>query len=702
MSASNDDEVPISSSNSSVSRLLPRIFHHDVQKNENRMIMPLPSDFESSDLWNAQQREEANMKRLVQMAKHQQSLIMMVAPANESPRRRQQQSLSRSTDVDDGPVDVDCVRSSRPVDVDSISEESTSSTGSFKMRSFLQTIQPSTPTSVSASEKTMRISNVTDIEHGSDKIMRISNVNDIEHGTERALRISNVNGVEHAVSVPEETRWRPMLVGGSLVCLLVLAIIVVIVSVTLLQQSQDSLKDVEHTFGPTFVESSSTPPSMAPLTNAPLTGVPSQLPSVAPSTFPTLTLFPTVTPKPTASQSPTSIFSTRIFDTLKQLSGEQLQEQYGHSVALSGDGSILAVGAPYYSHNDVMQKCGRVQVFERSGTEWKLKGETLVGRNSLDQFGYALSLSEDGTRLAVSEPYFHGPAGDRSGNVRVFDFDGEKWSLVGQEIGGEAAVALFGHSLALAGDGTRLAVGSPYYDDGVLNLVGRVSIFELEENSWQLVGQALDGQRSLDWFGWSVDLSQDGNVICVGAPRNTEYGGYARCFQWKKGAWTQVGSDIINDIGDVQLSDRFGMAVSLSPDGTRVAIGSPWKDANGGIRRSGLVAVYELTEQQNEHDEWRLLGNEFVGLDPNSKLGSSLDLSGEYLSIGILGLNRVSVHRWTGLCWDTVTSPLQSDRQRDDFGYSIAMSNDGTVVIVGATENSQTGGKGYARVLERL
>jgi hypothetical protein len=144
------------------------------------------------------------------------------------------------------------------------------------------------------------------------------------------------------------------------------------------------------------------------------------------------------------------------------------------------------------------------------------------------------------------------------------------------------------------------------------------------------------------------------------------------------------------------------MAVSLSPDGTRVAIGSPWKDSNGGIRRSGLVAVYELTEQQNEHDEWRLLGNEFVGLDPNSKLGSSLDLSGEYLSIGILGLNRVSVHRWTGLCWDTVTSPLQSDQQRDDFGYSIAMSNDGTVVLVGATENSQTGGMGYARVLERL
>jgi hypothetical protein len=143
------------------------------------------------------------------------------------------------------------------------------------------------------------------------------------------------------------------------------------------------------------------------------------------------------------------------------------------------------------------------------------------------------------------------------------------------------------------------------------------------------------------------------------------------------------------------------MAVSLSPDGTRVAIGSPWKDLNGGVRKSGLVAVYELTEQLTEHDEWSLLGNKFVGLDPNNKLGWSLDLSGDYLSIGILGLNRVSVHRWTGLGWDTVASPLQSDQQRDDYGYSIAMSGDGKVVVVGATENSQ-GGKGYARVLERL
>jgi hypothetical protein len=310
-------------------------------------------------------------------------------------------------------------------------------------------------------------------------------------------------------------------------------------------------------------------------------------------------------------------------------------------------------------------------------------------------------LSEDGTRLAVSEPDFDGPAGDRSGNVRVFDFDGEKWSLVGQEIGGEAAVALFGHSLALSGDGTRLAVGSPYYDNGVLNFSGRVRVFELKEKSWQLVGDALDGQWSLDWFGWSVDVSSDGNVICAGAPRNTEYGGYARCFQLQKSAWTQVGSDIINDIGDVQLSDQFGMAVSLSSDGTRVAIGSPWKDLNGGVRNSGLVAVYELTEQLTEHDEWRLLGNEFVGLGPNNKLGWSLDLSGDYLAIGIPGLNRVSVHRWTGLGWDTVTSPLQSDQQRDDYGSSIAMSSDGKVVVVGATENSQ-GRKGYARVLECL
>jgi hypothetical protein len=291
-----------------------------------------------------------------------------------------------------------------------------------------------------------------------------------------------------------------------------------------------------------------------------------------------------------------------------------------------------------------------------------------------------------------------GPAGDRSGNVRVFDYDGAtSWILVGDEIGGEAVADLFGLSLALSGNGKRLAVGSPYHDgDEGVNLSGRVRVYEFMDKSWKTVGDPLDGPQSLDWFGWAVDLSFDGTALAVGAPRNTKHGGFVKCFEWDKGKWKQSGPDIINKIGNsIQIDDRFGMAVSISDDGKQVAVGSPWKDLDDRIRKSGLVAVYQLTG-----GEWTLLGDAFVGSSPNDRLGWSLQLSGEYLAIGIPGSNEVSFHRWTGSYWDTISSPMQGDQQRDDYGHSVAVSGDGNVVIVGATESSQSG-TGYARVLAR-
>jgi hypothetical protein len=387
-----------------------------------------------------------------------------------------------------------------------------------------------------------------------------------------------------------------------------------------------------------------------------------------------------------------------MYNTLATVKGSEQLESFGSSVSLSGDGNIMAVGAPDYSQDGLAQS-GRVQVFERSNEGWQLKGSALVGRHSLDQFGHAVSLSSDGSRLAVSEIGFDGPRGDKSGNVRVFDFDGEEWRMVGQEIGGEALATLSGLSLVLAGNGNRLAVGSPYRYNGDFDLAGRVHIFEWTGNSWQPVGDALDGAESRDWFGWSVDISNDGNSICVGAPRNAEYGGCVKCFRWTDGAWRQVGSDLVNNVGNVQLDDRFGMAVSLSEDGKVVAIGAPLKDLNDRDRNSGLVVVYQLDA---DGEDWTLLGDVFVGLQAEDRFGWSLNLSGDYLSVGIPGLNQVSIHRWTdGLGWDTVSSPLQGDQEGDQFGYCVATSSDAKIVAVGATQKNN-GGTGYGRVLERL
>ena len=686
------------------------------------------SDSQSEGSEARSKREEAHMKRLVHMAKQQQSLMSAwfaassgrdVTNALPPMRRRSPRSLKRTSS---GPVDVDNVdasseqtlrrQKSKPVDVDTLSEQSvashSSAGSSSSSKSFFQRVFPvATDTASAASDggKTVKISNVTDVESGIP------------------------------MDDDEATGWplRRRLIAASLFCFLIAAVLTVTVSLIVSgvendgnaedsALSGDTLEGRDSGFptaAPTFedtdieVTSSSSISSQAPswspswMPSGGPTSTPSNFPTFSPSASPTSepsavpSISPTTSPAPSASPSlsPTTIFSTSEFDTLILLSGEQILEQYGHTVAVSGDGTVIAVGAPNYYDSDKLSKSGRVQVFERLARQWRLRGQTLYGRNELDHFGYAVSLSEDGSRLAVSEPGLDGPAGDRAGNVRVFDYDGAAtWILTGNEIGGEAVADLFGLSLSLSGDGKRLAVGSPYHDgDETVSLSGQVRVFEYKDKSWKTVGDPLDGPQSLDWYGWAIDLSFDGTTIAVGAPRNIQHGGFVRCFEWDKGSWKQAGSDIINTVGDsIQLDDRFGMAVSVSSDGKRVAIGSPWKDQDTNIRRSGLVAVYQLVK-----NEWTLLGDPFSGSNINDRFGWSLQLSGDILAIGIPGQNKVSMHRWTGSYWDTVSMPLQAEEQRDEYGHSVAISTDGSIVVVGATESSQAG-TGYAQVLQQV
>ena len=675
----------------------------------SRPAMVKRRDSDSED-GNPQQREEAHIKRLVVMAKQQQSLMTAWFAASSGkdvgdalpPRRPRPVSRqsSRVSSVSSTPVDLDSI------DEDAASVFSSSGGGSSKIRSFLHLMLPKTGTpsttqskSVSSGSETVRVSNLTDVEHG--------------------IPVGASNGSD------DHPKWTSRrIIGWSLGIILVLAILTVVVSVVLLMQGRGSddsdipVSGQTTTSYPPWPDENEMPTNAPTSTMAPSAGRPSKTPTTPPSLTPTKapTFFPTAAPSftPTAlpsaspsvsptrspapstspTQAPTSIFSTSEFNSLMTLRGDQVSELFGYTVAMSGDGAVMAVGAPNYADQG-LSRSGRVQVFELANNQWQLMGQTLLGRNDMDQFGLAIALSEDGSQLAVSEPGFDGPAGDRSGNVRVFDYDGTEWTPKGQEIGGEAIADLFGLSLALSGNGTRLAVGSPYHDnDNDVNLSGRVRVLQLKGNSWQVVGEALDGSQSLDWFGWSVDMSFDGDVLAVGAPRNTEHGGYVRCFEWSKGAWKQAGLDIVNELGDIKQDDRFGLAVSLSPDGKRVAVGSPWKDL-GRARSSGLVAVYELTD-----NEWSVIGEPFEGLGSNYRLGWDLQLSDEYLTIGVPGMNQVSFHQWTGFSWDTVTSPLQGDEQGDEFGYSVASSKDGKFVIVGATESSQ-GDSGYVRVLQR-
>ena len=160
----------------------------------------------------------------------------------------------------------------------------------------------------------------------------------------------------------------------------------------------------------------------------------------------------------------------------------------------------------------------------------------------------------------------------------------------------------FGNSVDISSDGKTLAIGAPGdYEandrPGYVRVYYLESIYYLESNdltsSWTQIGQDIIGEADGDGFGSSVSLSDDGKTLAVGAPYNDGNGkgsGHVRVYRMDDSStsWTQVGEDIDGDA----IDDYSGFAVSLSADGTTVAIGAPWNADNGYI--SGHVRIFSI------------------------------------------------------------------------------------------------------------
>ena len=103
-------------------------------------------------------------------------------------------------------------------------------------------------------------------------------------------------------------------------------------------------------------------------------------------------------------------------------------------------------------------------------------GTDIDGEVGNDQSGRSVSLSSDGTRVAIGAYLNDGANGNASGHVRVYDWNGTAWTQVGTDIDGEAASDLSGTSVALSSDGTRVAIGA-YGNDGNGSDSGHVRVY---------------------------------------------------------------------------------------------------------------------------------------------------------------------------------------------------------------------------------
>lgn len=396
-------------------------------------------------------------------------------------------------------------------------------------------------------------------------------------------------------------------------------------------------------------------------------------------------------------------------------------DHFGSSVALSRDGSTLAVAAHWeasaatgvngnQSDNSIPQ-AGAVYVFTRTGTTWTQqayvkasntgrpgKGGDDVGDG--DQFGYAMALSGDGNTLAAGaitedggamqiDGNQHDDSATSAGAVYVYARTGTTWAQQAYvKTSHMGAGDLLGFALALSFDGNTLAATAfdedgagkgfnPAHDNASINS-GALYIFTRQTGTWSQQAY-LKGSRNetSDGFGFAVGLSDDGNTVAVGAgdeaclTPGVDPPGCMDDAPPGRGANIWVGAAYVFVRTGATWAEQtfikapnarpytsFGAKLALSGDGNTLAVSSYLEDSGGRGVRPPMVQQLLVQEMLNAWREGRNQAEESGAVYFYTRTGG----------------------KWTAGAYVKATNTDAGD----EFGSTLALSTDGRMMVVGA------------------
>mmetsp|Transcript_5446 Transcript_5446/g.6211 ORF Transcript_5446/g.6211 Transcript_5446/m.6211 type:complete len:586 (+) Transcript_5446:191-1948(+) len=367
--------------------------------------------------------------------------------------------------------------------------------------------------------------------------------------------------------------------------------------------------------------------------------------------------------------------------------GTTLYRESNSHVALSGDGSTVAIGSLQFN---AFRGLVRVHRQDPTSSEWNQVGSDIVPENddAPGLMGTAVSLSQDGTMLAVGSP-------DRLARVQVYRLVENEWESIGGPLFTNGSIEQdAGFALALSADGRTLVVGAPAFSGGC-NGQARVYRLQLDDQTqdenWAQLGQNITS-GSRDLAGFSVDITKDGGIIAVGFPYDSLSQGLTFVFQYSEAnqEWVPLGYPIVGD----NPGDETGYQVALSADASVLAI------SDGGHKpfdsfRNGRVRVYGLVKTT-----WTQLGSAILTTENWDEgsfgHGRSLAISADGLTLilaapgqsdncYISGLARV--FRFVGNDWEPLGQSIDAEKRVDeDFNWGtgwVDISGDGTRILVG-------------------
>lgn len=367
-------------------------------------------------------------------------------------------------------------------------------------------------------------------------------------------------------------------------------------------------------------------------------------------------------------------------------------DTFGWTLALSSDGSTLAVGAPGEASaatgvngdqtSNTAAEAGAVYIFARSAGTWTQQAYLKASNSHAgDTFGEALALSSDGNTLVAGAPLENGAASGINGSqttqtvndagaAYVFTRSGSTWTQQAYlKASNTTANAYFGWATALSGDGNSLAVSAVGESSAATGIngsestgaaadAGAVYLFTRTGSNWaQRAYMKASNTGAGDNFGTSLALNGAGTVLAVGAPFEASAAtgvngnqssdtstdaGAVYVFSGSGSNWTQQAYLKASNTGS---GDSFGSSLSISRAGDMLAVGAPYEQsaatgvngaqADNGANLSGAVYVFNASAGSWGQSAYLKASN--TGANDNFGAAVALGSAGNWLVVGAIG-----------------------------------------------------------------
>jgi len=275
---------------------------------------------------------------------------------------------------------------------------------------------------------------------------------------------------------------------------------------------------------------------------------------------------------------------------------------------------------------------------------WGEKGQILApDEPGFYDTGFSVASSKEGNIIAINSDFESAPptGNKKKGSAMIYKFNltSNVWETMGKRIFGNPDESSFGVSMALSAQGKHFAIGSEGYD----GYRGRVNIYSFDKGDWLQLGQSLVGKCRKDSVGWGISLSTNGESIAVGGyngDKNTDDDntdnselGYTMIYKYKnkRKKWLPLGKKIFGETPD----EEDGTSVDLSGDGKTVIIGGPYF-GKGYLGRARVFKLIKKTVAGKAENTWEQVAKDMIGEVGEGEYGTSVSMSldGSVIAVG--------------------------------------------------------------------